>query len=392
VRDALWLILITAVLLIGGLAWFAFRGGRHLGTPMQRATYEALHTAGLAAPALRAGLTSESAARAVPYLQTLLGARAVAVADLGGILAAEGLDPAHCALLQGPLEAAFTSGRPQTLRGEQLNCGDTVGCPLQAGVVVPVQVDGAVVGALASLGPAASAGHLRLTGEVAKFVSTHLELAELDRSRRRADQAELRFLRAQISPHFIYNALTAIESFVRTDPERARELLVEFADFTRYSFRSHGQFTTMAEELRLVDTYLDLERARFGDRLRVTLRVAPEVLGVVVPSLVLQPLVENAIRHGIEPSEKEGNLSIAIADADNEALIVIEDDGVGADPIYLSRVLSGSGQGRGVGLHNVDERLRAVFGEEHGLTIETGIGSGTKVQLRIPKFQAGVRV
>ena len=119
---------------------------------------------------------------------------------------------------------------------------------------------------------------------------------------------------------------------MRTDPERARELLVEFADFTRYSFRSHGQFTTMAEELRLVDTYLDLERARFGDRLRVTLRVAPEVLGVVVPSLVLQPLVENAIRHGIEPSEKEGNLSIAIADADNEALIVIEDDGVGADP------------------------------------------------------------
>ena len=168
--------------------------------------------------------------------------------------------------------------------------------------------------------------------------------------------------------------------------------MVEFADFTRYSFRSHGQFTTMAEELRLVDTYLDLERARFGDRLRVTLRVAPEVLGVVVPSLVLQPLVENAIRHGIEPSEKEGNLSITIADADNEALVVIEDDGVGADPTYLGRVLSGSGQDRGVGLHNVDERLRGVFGEEHGLTIETGVGSGTKVQLRIPKFQAGVRV
>ena len=90
-------------------------------------------------------------------------------------------------------------------------------------------------------------------------------------------------LRAQISPHFVYNALTAIASFVRTDPERARELLLEFADFTRYSSRTHGDFTTLAEELRSIDRYLLLERARFGDRLQVTLQVAPEVLPVAVP-------------------------------------------------------------------------------------------------------------
>jgi two-component system LytT family sensor kinase len=148
----------------------------------------------------------------------------------------------------------------------------------------------------------------------------------------------------------------------------------------------------MAEELRLVDTYLDLERARFGDRLSVTLRVAPEVLSVVIPSLILQPLVENAIRHGLEPAERVGKLAITIADADNEAIVSIEDDGVGADPAYLGRILSGSSQRGGVGLHNVDERLRAVFGEEHGLTIETGLGAGTKVLLRIPKFHAGVQV
>jgi two-component system LytT family sensor kinase len=391
VREALWLALIGVVFLIGAVAWFAFRGGRHLGTPTQRATYEALHTASLASPALRSGLTQESAGRAVPYLQTLLGVPGVALADHGGILASESLDGEHCALLDGPIQTAMTSGRPQTLTAEQLTCKHSDSCPLQAGVVVPVQVDGTVVGALVAAGSEASAGQLRLAGEVAQFVSTHLELAELDRSRRRADQAELRFLRAQISPHFIYNALTAIESFVRTDPERARELLIGFADFTRYSFRSHGQFVTMAEELRLVDTYLDLERARFGERLSVTLRVAPEVLSVVIPSLILQPLVENAIRHGLEPSERAGKLSIAIADADNEAIVSIEDDGVGADPAYLGRVLSGSSQRGGVGLHNVDERLRAVFGEEHGLRIETGLGAGTKVLLRIPKFHAGVQ-
>jgi two-component system LytT family sensor kinase len=216
-----------------------------------------------------------------------------------------------------------------------------------------------------------------------------LELAELDRSRERAVQAELRFLRAQISPHFIYNALTAIESFVRSDPERARELLVSFADFTRYSFASHAQYTTLAEELRLVDIYLDLERARFGDRIDVTLRVAPEVLSVHVPSLVLQPVVENAIRHGLEPAG-HGRLRIDLADADSEAYVTVEDDGAGADPHQLRRALSGLTES--VGLRNVDERFRATFGAYHGLLVETAPGAGTRVSFSVPKFHASAGV
>src|SRR5712691_12832708 len=97
----------------------------------------------------------------------------------------------------------------------------------------------------------------------------------------------------------ICNALTAIASFVRTDPERARELILEFSEFTRYSFRAHGEFTTLAEELRSIDRYLILERARFGDRLEIRLQIAPEVLPIAVPFLALQPLVENAVRHGL---------------------------------------------------------------------------------------------
>ena len=246
------------------------------------------------------------------------------------------------------------------------------------------------VGAIIALDSSAPASLLRLSGEVAEFVSTQLQLAELDRSRRRAVQFELRFLRAQISPHFIYNALTAIESFVRSDPDRARELLVQFADFIRYSFRSHGQFVTMAEEIRLVDTYLDLERARFGDRLEVTLRVAPEVLSVMLPPFVLQPLVENAVHHGLEPSGEPGHLEISIMDADTDAEISVEDDGVGADPGQIRRALAGTSDEEGVGLHNVDERLRTVFGDESRLTIETAPGAGTRVTVRIPKYHVGV--
>ncbi|MHB1853186.1 MAG: sensor histidine kinase, partial [Acidimicrobiales bacterium] len=165
----------------------------------------------------------------------------------------------------------------------------------------------------------------------------------------------------------------------------ARELLLGFADFTRYSFRSHGQWVTMAEELRLVDAYLDLERARFGDRLSVTMRVAPEVLSVMLPSLVIQPLVENAVRHGLEPSERPGTLSIVVSGEGGEATVRIEDDGIGADPVRLLGVLSGTDPSDSVGLHNVDERLRAVFGEEHGLRIRTALGAGTTVTIRIPK-------
>ncbi len=141
-----------------------------------------------------------------------------------------------------------------------------------------------------------------------------VELAELDASRTRAMEAEVRALRAQISPHFIYNSLGAIASFVRTDPDRARDLLLEFADFTRYSFRSHGEYTTLAEELRSVERYLLLEQARFGDRLQVTLSIAPEVLPVAVPFLCIQPLVENAVRHGLANVEGAGHVRIVALD------------------------------------------------------------------------------
>jgi two-component system LytT family sensor kinase len=237
-RDVLWIALVALVGLFAGVIRYAVRGGRQMETSGQRATYQALHTANLAAPDLRAGLTPAALARAQGQLRSLLGARGLVVSDASGVLAADNVDTEHCGLLEKPMAESMSNGRSAVLGADDLACGDAA-CPLLAGVVVPLHVDGASVGALAVLDTSASAGLLRLSGEVAQFVSTQLELAELDRSRQRAVQAELRFLRAQISPHFAYNSLTAIESFIRSDPDRARELLVGFADFTRYSFRSH---------------------------------------------------------------------------------------------------------------------------------------------------------
>ncbi len=391
-RELVWVAVAAVALGAIGLARFAARGERRLGTDAQRTAGETLRTANELALAVRNGLPASSAGRAGAHLRVLMDMPTVALADLAGVVSAEHLDDEHRELLEPVLTRAIATGTAQVVTARTLACRSGTACPLQAGVVTPLSVDGTIVGAVAGLGPVVPAGALRAAAEVARFISTQLELAELDRSRRRAAQAELRFLRAQISPHFLFNAITAIESFVRTDPERARTLLVQFADFTRYSFRSHDQFVTVAEELELVDTYLELERARFGDRLAVTLRVAPEVLSVRVPALVLQTLVENAVRHGLEPKATTGHLAITATDEGSDALICVEDDGVGADPARVLGVLSGRRADDSVGLHNVDERLRAVFGDHAGLVVETAVDAGTKVSMRVPKFHAAVGV
>jgi two-component system, LytTR family, sensor kinase len=357
-------------------------------TQGQAATFEVLHTANLAAPVLRAGLTSSSLQRAAPHLLALVGSPVVAVATATEILCLDGTSRHHGVDVLPVAQASISTGRSQV---HDLVCGHE-GCAIRKAVAVPIEVRRSVIGALVAFDADGSPGLIRAMTEVAAWIRSHVELAELDENRVRLARAELRALRAQISPHFIYNALTAIASFTRSDPDRARELLLEFADFTRYSLSSHGEFTTVAEELRSIERYLTLEKARFGDRLTVDLRVAPEVLTVALPFLVIQPLVENAVRHGIERRPGVGRVAIVAAEQSNECVITVEDNGVGADPEALQSFLNGSpDHGDHVGLYNIDERLRTVYGPSHGLTIDTAPGAGTKVTVRVPKYRPGVR-
>ena len=139
-----------------------------------------------------------------------------------------------------------------------------------------------------------------------------------------------------------------------------------------------------------IEKYLTLERARFGDRLQVRWRVAPEVLGVVVPFLAIQPLVENAVRHGLAGRAEGGTVSVTAQDAGPDCLISVEDDGIGMDPESVGRLEDIDPSGTHVGLNNVDDRLRAAFGQDYGLIVETAPGAGTKVIVRLPKFAPGV--
>jgi two-component system LytT family sensor kinase len=379
-----------AMLLLGLGVWLAGRGRRRgfLST-VDRVTYSTLHTASLASRHLSEGLTPEAAERAGRHLLAILGASSVAICDTSGLLAWTGPGDHHAPDAHAHADVTRTSGAPSVLGSDTITCRDP-DCPVRAAVTAPLLADERVVGTLTAYAPAASAGLARATGELARWVSAELDVAELGRTRTRAMEAELRALRAQISPHFIYNSLGAIASFVRTDPERARELLLEFADFTRYALRRGGSFTTLAEELRNVERYLVLEQARFGERLQVSLLIAPEVLPVRVPYLAVQPLVENAVRHGLATKEGVGHVTITASDQGGMAEISIDDDGVGSDPEQVQRVLDGQSVADSVGLGNVDARLRQVYGDEFGLVVETAVGAGTRVSFRVPKYAPGV--
>jgi two-component system LytT family sensor kinase len=399
-------IILAAVLLIAAVAAavVTVRTRRVVATPTERAVHTALHTASLAARALRQGLDTDSADTAAPFLRGLTGTEGVAVFAADGHLLAQ--DPSDDTLWTPDVHDAC-----ERSAGESISGGRRVLTHARSSTVVaqPLLTEGGdALGVLVVVTTRSPApGLLGAVGEVARYATSQIELAELDASRARLDRAEVLALRAQISPHFIYNALNTIASFVRTDPDRARELILEFADFTRYSFRAAGQYTTLADELRNIDRYLTLERARFGDALKVRLQVAPEVLNVVVPFLALQPLVENAVRHGFS-GQGGGEIEIIARDEGSDCIITVEDDGVGMDPDTLR---TGHGDALSddkddtvdtvdtvdkkdsahVGLTNVDHRLRAAFGNDYGLVVETAIGAGTKVVMRVPKFRAGVR-
>ncbi|MCC9146232.1 MULTISPECIES: histidine kinase [unclassified Arthrobacter] len=382
-------IAVLTVAAVGTLGFRLSRSQRDLGSDAERATYATLHTASLASAHLRAGLTPAGAGRASRHLRDLLGCDTLVITDASAVLAWDGTvndSPFRRERLLAAAALVLGSGRTRVFRGAALRALGLQDTGREL-LISPLPVNGQTVGTVAIFAPEVRAGLVRAVNEVAAWLATQVELAELDASRAQLMEAEVRALRAQISPHFIYNSLNAIASYINTDPSRARELVVEFADFTRYSFRRHGNFTTIAQELESVDRYLLLERARFGERLKVALQIAPEVLGTVIPFLSLQPLVENSVRHGLETKDGQGRISIAAVDAGADAVITIEDNGVGMDPDYLRSVLAGHADGDHVGLRNVDVRLRQVYGENHGLVIDTAPGAGTLITMRVPKSQ-----
>lgn len=201
-----------------------------------------------------------------------------------------------------------------------------------------------------------------------------------ERLRELAARSELKALKAQINPHFLFNALNSISALVSVDHRAAQRTLSRLAEILRATLlASERETVALRQELELVDAYLDVERARFGDRLRVTQNVSREALGHPVPPLILQPVVENAVRHGISPSVGGGTITIAAVEREGVLTITVEDDGEGIENDGIEDAMS-----KGYGLRNVRDRLRTRFGDGDWFSIRGARGKGTLVELRFP--------
>ncbi len=199
-----------------------------------------------------------------------------------------------------------------------------------------------------------------------------------------ATEAELRALRAQVNPHFLFNALTTIGHLIQTAPPRALETLMRLTALLRAVLRSEGEFTTLGRELEVVEAYLDIERARFEQRLRVRIEVPPGLSSLRVPPLVLQPIVENAVKHGISTQRLGGEVTVT-ARVDRDAsqpphlVLIVQNTGAGATAEALRR-----GRAAGVGLNNVERRLACQYGTAASLSIRSDPETGTTVEIRLP--------
>jgi two-component system LytT family sensor kinase len=349
---ALGVLLGTGLAVIGWFAWRGIRAPREADTPAAAGMQSALHAATSTLPHLRLGLSPRTAERAVPYLRELTGAAAIALADTRSVLAidGEGREQVRPGDLLSRLLEKTPDHRVHVV--PRLISSDPT-CPLRSAVLAPLTVQGRRAGTLIMFYRVSGRprpAELKVVQEAASLVSAQVELSIVSDQEERLAQAELRALRAQISPHFIYNALAAVAGDIHVRPDEARELLSDFAEFTRYLFRDGRSYVTLGEELDHVERYLRLEQARFRDSLNVTVDVPLETRDVVVPAMSVQPLVENAVRHGVEPSPEGGVIRVRTKVKLGRAVLSIANS-VPKEP---------SRPGHGMALKNVRERLRLM--------------------------------
>ena len=341
---------------------------------------------------MRQGLTPTTAQEVCRLALRETEAAAVAITDRDTVLGFAGLGEDHHSV-GGPIITRATAEALESGEHRVLASRAEIGCPkrdcaLAAAIVVPLEIRSVPVGTLKfyyTTPRLLNETQITMVEGLAKLLSTQLELSELERQTELACRMELKALQSQINPHFLFNTINTIASLIRTDPPRARELLREFAAFYRRTLESTDELIPLSQELDYLRRYLAFERARFGeDRIRFVESVPADLESLPVPAFVIQPLVENAVQHGIKPS---GPLHITLSGErmpDGRVCLTVADDGRGIAADDLPRVLEpGFGRGLGIALKNVDDRLKGHFGPDSGLCVESTEGQGTTVTLTL---------
>jgi len=205
---------------------------------------------------------------------------------------------------------------------------------------------------------------------------------KLEEQERLLVEARLAALTSQINPHFLFNTLNSVSSLIRTNPDQARVMVSKLAKVLRRLLRKHENFSALRDELSFIEDYLSIEVVRFGDKLRFEKDAADDTLDMLVPSMLLQPLVENSIKHGLSNKVQGGTIRIRTYRGEAKLHLLVEDDGIGIPETKLANLLE-----QGIGVSNVNERLKVLFGNQYRMWIDSQPDRGTRVQIEMPELQ-----
>ncbi len=350
-------------------------------------------------PFLRQGLEEETADRVCRIVLGETEAAAVAITDQEQVIGFAGVGEEHH-LVGGPIITRATQEALDLAESRVLQTKEEIGCPepacrLRSAIVVPLEMRDEAVGTLKFYYTSdryLNETQLAMAEGLARLLSTQLELSELDRQTELATEMELKALQAQINPHFLFNTINTVAAFIRTDPAEARRLLRQFGAFYRRTLEEADDLVTLDREMEFVGTYVELEGARFGDRLEVIEDIDPAARSHALPAFIIQPLVENAVGHGMRPEGGTLRVIISARVKDDCLTVIIADDGVGISEERLPNVFEpGFGTGLGIALRNIRDRLTGYFGPDSQLVIHSTEGVGTTVEMIIPLADAASR-
>ena len=205
---------------------------------------------------------------------------------------------------------------------------------------------------------------------------------KLEAQQLRLNEARLTALTSQINPHFLFNTLNSVSSLIRTNPDQARSVVYRLSSILRRLLRNTDNLTPLREELAFIDNYMNIEMVRFGEKLRFVKEIEPDTLDRMVPSMLLQPIIENSIRHGLSSKVDGGMIRVRSWLADGKLQLVVEDDGIGIPEARLATLFE-----QGIGVSNVNERLKVLFGQDYRMWIDSKPGEGTRTGIEIPELQ-----
>lgn len=339
-------------------------------------------------PFFRQGYTPLQAQKTAQVILEELSVAAVAFTDTEQILSHVGLGEDHhlsgMPILTDLTRRAISEGTIQVANERlQISCPDP-DCQLKSAVIAPLMRSGVPIGAL-KLYKEQERAITQVDIEVAKglasLLSLQIELSELDKGERLLAKARLRALQSQINPHFLFNAMNTISSLISEDQQKAKELLLNLSDFYRSRLQLARELIPLHNELETIEAYMQIEKARFGEKISLSYDIEGED-GFLIPPLILQPIVENAVKHGLQRSMNPGTVLIRSRIEGRSAILTVIDDGVGMDEERQQAILSEEDPTHG--LSNVHHRLINLYGRGSGLRIVSQEGEGTEVWLQIP--------